>query len=176
MRAAVTVPFSVAILGGESSVSLRRGNQTQTIKVKIPAGIESGKKIRLRGQGEPSPDGGTAGDLLLEVTVADHPNYRRQGDNLLLVLPISVWEAARGAKVDVPTPKGTVTVTIPPGSSGGKKLRLRGMGVQGKNGAGDLVIELSVRLPSTVSSSDGELIDQLSGDWRETPDRDNLAW
>lgn len=175
-RASVTIPFNVAIQGGETSVSLRREGQSQTIKVKIPPGIESGKKIRLRGQGEPSPRGGQAGDLILEVNVAEHPFYKRQGDNLTLVLPISLHEAAHGAKIDVPTPKGTVTVTVPPGTSGGKKLRLRGMGVESKGSPGDLVIELSVRLPKEFSQEDLEIIDKLSSVWRTMPERDELRW
>lgn len=175
-RASVTVPFQTAVLGGETSVGIRRGSQSQTIKVKIPAGISSGKKIRLRGQGEPSASGGEPGDLLLEVKVADHPHYRRQGNNLLLVLPISVWEATHGAKVDVPTPKGTVTVTVPPASSGGKKLRLRGLGITDKSGSGDLVIELSVRIPDNITEADQKLIDQLSASWKDISDRQDISW
>lgn len=181
-RTSVTVPFSVAIAGGETSVSIGRGQQYQTIKVKIPAGIEAGKKIRLRGQGEPSPNGGPPGDLLLEVNVSEHPHYRRQGDNLLLSLPISLAEAAAGAKVDVPTPRGTVTVTVPPGSSSGKKLRLRGLGVAGAkdstdpNAKGDLVIELSIVIPESISPADLKLINQLSSPWIEMQSRQDLRW
>ena len=87
--------------------------------MKIPAGIDDGKKIRLRGQGEPGPNGGPPGDILIKVRVAPHPHFRRSGKRLEVTAPITLAEALEGAKIDVPTPHGTITLTVPPGSSSG---------------------------------------------------------
>lgn len=171
-----SIPFSTAILGGEASVNFSRNSKNQTIKVKIPQGIESGKKIRLKGQGEPSPNGGPAGDILLEVQVASHPNFRRQGDNLLVTLPITIPEAVLGAKVDLPTPKGTVSVSVPSGASSGQKLRLRGLGVSCKNGDGDLVVELSIQVPKDCDEESKELAKSLENHWSSFQPREDLTW
>ena len=115
----VTVPFSTIVLGGQHQITLQRGSgKTEELQFKVPAGIEDGKKIRLRGQGRFYE--GQRGDLLIKVKSAPHPVYRRQGMNLLVELPITFTEAALGAKVDLPTPHGTISVTIPAGSSSGK--------------------------------------------------------
>jgi DnaJ-class molecular chaperone len=175
IQAAVTVPFAVAIRGGETSVSVMRQGAPQTLKVKIPAGITEGKKIRLRGQGDSAP-GAPPGDLILTVSIADHPSFKRQGDNLLVTVPISVSEAIKGAKIDVPTPEGTVTVTVPPGSSSGKRLRLRGMGVKKADAAGDLLLELSIVLPATLGPNSEAVADQLAADWGDVSPRQHLRW
>jgi DnaJ-class molecular chaperone len=105
--------------------------------------------MRLRGQGLPGTGGGPAGDLLLEVRVQPHPVFRRDGDTLEVALPVSLAEAIEGAKVDVPTPWGTIALRIPPGTSGGRKLRAAGMGVRHANGSkGDLIAEVQIMLPA----------------------------
>jgi DnaJ-class molecular chaperone len=175
IQATVTIPFAVAISGGETSVSILRGGRSETLKVKIPPGIEDGKKMRLRGQGEAMP-GAAPGDLLLTVQVADHPCFRRLGDNLMATIPITVAEAIKGARVDVPTPNGTVTVTVPPGSSSGKKLRLRGLGAKGKNGAGDLLLELSIVLPEVIGPEAGRIAEQLESLFANQLPRQHLRW
>lgn len=175
LQASVTVPFSVAIAGGETTVSVERGGRIENIKVKIPAGIADGKKIRLRGQGA-GPPGMPPGDLLLTVKIADHPHFRRQGNQLLLTVPISLVEAINGAKIDVPTPKGTVTVTVPPGSSSGKKLRLRGLGVPDKDQPGDLLLELSIVLPETLGAEAQALAQQLAATLPPQTPRQHLRW
>jgi curved DNA-binding protein len=175
IQATVTIPFAVAISGGETSVSILRGGRSETLKVKIPPGIEDGKKMRLRGQGE-AMAGAAPGDLLLMVQVADHPCFRRLGDNLMATIPITVAEAIKGARVDVPTPNGTVTVTVPPGSSSGKKLRLRGLGVKGKNGAGDLLLELSIVLPEVIGPEAGRIAEQLESLFANQLPRQHLRW
>ena len=131
MEHELSVPFASAVLGGEAQIAVRRGDgRTETIHVKIPAGIESGKKIRLRGQGEPGDNGGPAGDILIRVDVAPHPVFRRHGKRLEVTVPITLAEALAGGKIDVPTPHGTITLTVPPGSSSGRKLRVKGHGVK----------------------------------------------
>ena len=172
----ITVSFATSVLGGEHQVSLKRTTgKVETISVKVPAGIESGKKIRLRGQGAEAY-GGTRGDLLIVVKVAPHPNYRRRGLNLLLTVPITLVEAVLGAKVDVPTPHGTVTLTVPPGTSGGKSLRLKGMGIRAKSEKGDLIAELQIQLPQELSEEDEKLIRQLELAYQDQSPRSEIRW
>jgi DnaJ-class molecular chaperone len=177
MEHAITVPFHVAVLGGEHVVSLRKQDgTTDSITVKIPAGIESGKKIRLRGQGQPGAYGGSPGDLLIKVNVTNHPVYTRSGLNLHVELPITVVEAVDGAKIDLPTPHGTVTVTVPAGTSSGKTLRLKGMGIKTSRSSGDLLAEIQIHIPHQISESDREKINGLGSAWSELSVRQELKW
>jgi DnaJ-class molecular chaperone len=171
------IPFNTSITGGEAQLSMRRHTgKLENISVKIPAGIEDGKKIRLRGQGEPSPTGGRSGDLLIIVHVAKHPYYTRRGNDLEVSVPITLAEAALGAKIDVPTPKGEITLTIPPGTSSGKRLRLKGMGVPTSSGGhGDLYAEMQVVLPENWSDQDRAAIRELD-DRHPLQPRANLRW
>src|SRR4051812_14391851 len=133
VTAELEIPFTTAVLGGQTQIAVRRQDgRVDTLNVKIPPGIDEGKKIRLRGQGEAVPDG-TAGDILITIHVAPHPWFSRHGNNLEVRVPVTLAEAALGAKVDVPTPKGTISLRIPPGSSSGKRLRIKGHGVTPKN-------------------------------------------
>jgi DnaJ-class molecular chaperone len=176
VQAEVEIPFNTSILGGEVQLSVQReSGKTETLAVKIPAGIESGKKIRLRGQGERAPRGGTPGDLLITVQVAAHPHFSRQGGNLLLRLPLTLAEAAGGAKIDVPTPTGTVALRVPPATSSGTKLRIRGHGVPAKDGAGDLLVEVQIVLPKDLGQADVEMLRQLDARHPQHP-RDTLRW
>ena len=139
----------------------RQTGQIETLKVKIPPGIDEGKKIRLRGQGEASASG-TPGDILITIHVAPHPWFSRQGNNLEVRVPITIAEAALGAKVDVPTPRGTITLRVPPDSSSGKKLRIKGHGVTPRSGEpGDLFAHLEIVLPATLDDEAIELIKKL---------------
>jgi DnaJ-class molecular chaperone len=164
-------------MGGTQELLLRRpGGTTETIRVKIPAGIEEGKTIRLRGQGEPGAGGAPAGDLLVTIRIAAHPYYSRKGLDLDVKLPITLAEAALGAKVDVPTPHGVVTVTIPPGASSGKRIRLRGQGIHKSEGQqGDLYAELQIVLPKQLDEQSKELIRQLQARTTDNP-RAELRW
>lgn len=177
LAAELTIPFSLAVTGGAQRLSLQRDGHVDTIDVKIPAGIEAGKKIRLRGQGEPSPRGGTAGDLLVTIDIEPHPYFHRHGHNLHVRAPVTLAEAAAGAKIDVPTPQGTVSLRVPAGSSTGKKLRVKGHGVPAGRGhdAGDLIVELQVALPTDWSAEDLEKIRQLDAKHPLEPRRD-LRW
>lgn len=152
----IQVPFNSVVVGGKAQVTVRRSSgKNETIEINIPSGIESGKKIRLRGQGEEGSRGGKPGDILLTVHVSDHPYFQRQGKkNLLLRLPITLEEAVLGGKIDVPTPNGTVSLQIPKGTSGGQKLRVKGHGVQTKDGSpGDLLVETRIVLPKEIDES-----------------------
>jgi DnaJ-class molecular chaperone len=148
ISATITIPFRLAIDGGKTDVRVDRGGATETITVTIPQGLPDGGRMRLRGQGLPGSGGGAAGDLLLQVRVEPHPLFRRSGDTLELTLPVTLSEAIEGAKVDVPTPWGTISLRIPPGTSSGRKLRAAGMGVHHGNGSkGDLIAEVQIMLP-----------------------------
>ncbi len=171
------VPFSTAIGGGQAQLSVRRADgKIETISVKIPPGIEDGRKIRLRGQGEPSPSGGSAGDLLITVRVAEHPYFRRRGNDLELAVPVTLAEAALGAKVDIPTPGGEISLKIPPGTSSGKRLRLKGLGVPTeKGGHGDLYAEIQIVIPDSLDDASLELVRQFDRR-RPLQPRTNLQW
>ncbi|MEM9410578.1 MAG: DnaJ C-terminal domain-containing protein [Planctomycetota bacterium] len=173
----ITVPFNTAVIGGEHQVSLqRRDGKVDRITVKIPAGIEDGKKIRLRGQGEMGGPRGKRGDLLIKVKVAGHPVYSRSGLNLKVTIPITLLEAVSGAKIDVPTPHGTLSVTVPERTQNGKTLRLKGMGIHAKSAKGDLLVELQFHIPSKISDSDMKLLSQLSEDWSHSDLRNDIKW
>jgi DnaJ-class molecular chaperone len=146
----LTVDFITAATGGKQRLSLA---PEEWLDVAIPAGVEDGQVLRLRGKGGPGFGGGTSGDALIEVHVAAHPLFRRDGDNVLLELPVSLAEAVLGARVSVPTVTGPVTMTIPKGSDAGRQLRLRGKGIQ-KKSPGDEIVTLKVFIGP---SSDPEL-------------------
>jgi DnaJ-class molecular chaperone len=136
----LTVSFVEALRGCEKQLQFT-GADMKTVKVRIPAGVANGGKLRLRGQG---PRGA---DLVLVVHVKPHPQFSRDGLDLLVDLPVTVVEAARGAKVEVPTLEGPVTLVIPPGVSAGARLRLKGKGVKRGKQQGDLIARLNLVLP-----------------------------
>jgi DnaJ-class molecular chaperone len=122
--------------------------------VRIPAGVGDGGTIRLRGKGAEDPGGGPPGDLLARVRVRPHRIFRREGRDVALDLPVSVGEATLGAKVEVPTLEGRVTVTVPPGTDGGTRLRLRGKGVPDPAGGprGDFYVVVQIRVPRDLDA------------------------
>ena len=155
VEAEITVPFGSAAAGGTVSLSLD-GRQ---IDLKIPAGIEDGKTMRLAGQG---PNGA---DVMLKVHVAPDPYYKREGNDLVLSVPLTLAEATLGGKVDVPLlGGGTVTVTIKPGTSSGTRMRVRGQGIKG----GDLYIEPQVMVPAPADDESRKLIEEFA---RRNPQR-----
>ena len=136
------------------------------MEVKIPAGIEDGKTIRLKGQGGGSPLGGPAGDALVTVKIARHPLFRVEGRDLREDVSIPLYDAVLGGKVEARTLTGVVELTVPPNSSSGRTLRLRGKGLpaSGAGAAGDLLVTLRIALPE---AADAEL-DALMKRWRDT--------
>lgn len=147
----IDLDFLESVLGAEKTVRLPNG---VSFKFKVPSGVTNGAKIRLAGKGEPGLHGGEAGDLYIEARVKPHPFFRREGDDIILDLPITISEAIEGAKVEVPTVDGTVTVRIPSGSQSGQKLRLKGKGVLGPKSKtrGDQYIVLQVMIPEGLDS------------------------
>lgn len=160
--AQVSIPFDRATLGGSVSLNVD-GRQ---IDVKIPAGVEEGQSLRLQGQG---PDGG---DLFLKLHIEPHPYFRREGNNIVLEVPLSLAEAVLGAKVDVPTLDGArLTVTIPPGTSSGSRLRLRGRGIKG----GDQYIEVKIIIPAARDERSRDIIEEFARLNPQSP-RSGLPW
>ena len=139
------VDFLDAARGVEKQVNLGGKN----VNVKIPAGMQSGQTLRLKGMGAAGLNGGENGDVLITVQVDEHPYFKSDQLNILLDLPISVKEAVQGAKITVPTIKGKVAVTVPPFSSSGEKLRLKGQGIKTKTAVGDEIINLQIVMPKT---------------------------
>jgi curved DNA-binding protein len=141
------------------------------LKVTIPKGVGDGERIRLKGQGKPSTGKGPAGDLYLHIRLVPHPLFDVQGHNLILAVPVTPWEAALGAKVTIPTLEGSINVTITSNSQSGKKLRIKGKGLQGKTDTGDLYAILKIVMPTTENDKANELWKTLS----ETVDFDPRA-
>lgn len=173
----IHIPFNTSILGGEAHLTIHRpSGKTDTIAVKIPAGIEDGKKIRLRGQGDPGADGATPGDILLTIRVSPHASFERRGDNLQVKVPVTLAEAAEGAKIDVPTPQGIVSLRVPPATSSGTKLRIKGRGVTRKGEpAGDLLADIQIVLPKKLDEESLALIRQVA-DRNPLNPRTELRW
>lgn len=149
----VELPFEEAALGTRRTVRTGDGS---TVEVGIPAGVEAGARLRVGGKGAPAPTrGGTAGDLYLEIQVLPHPRFQREGLDVEVAVPITVSEAALGAKVEVPTVDGPVTVSVPPGTSSGARLRLRGRGIKtGNDGTrGDQFCRIEIVVPKGVPDS-----------------------
>ncbi len=145
VRYRMEVDFLDAVNGGRRRVTMSDG---RSLDLNIPAGINSGQTLRLKGQGVPGAGGGQAGDALVEVTVGSHPVFRRDGEDVRMDLRISLAEAVEGGKAPVATPSGMVSLMIPAGSNSGDLLKLRGKGVQTKPTPGDLLVRLLIVLPS----------------------------
>lgn len=163
LRYSLEVPFLDAARGAETRITLPDG---QSLSVKIPPGTEDGQTLRLRGKGAPGYGGGPGGDALITILVRPHPVFRRDGDDILLTLPITIDEAVLGGKVTAPTIDGPVSLTIPPGASSGRVLRLRGRGVAraGKKTKGDQTVELKVVVPPDPD----EKLRAFLSEWRTT--------
>ncbi len=147
IAASVAVPLATIAHGGSIRVALPTG---KTLDVAVPAGIEEGKSVRLRGQGHPGQRGGSAGDVIVTIRYAPHPLFKVEGRDLRLDLPITLYEAILGARVRAPTLSGAVEVSIVPGANNGRVLRLRGKGLPGgaDQADGDLLATLRIALPN----------------------------
>jgi molecular chaperone DnaJ len=145
-----TLDFVTAIRGETVKLTMQSGRETT---VKIPAGVADGQKIKLKGKGLPSPDGGQPGDLILTVKVRKHPVFERDGLNLRLDVPVTFAEAALGATIEVPTFDGEpVKLRIAPGTPSGRVLRVKGKGVTTAKGQGDLLATVEIAVPSHLSA------------------------
>ncbi len=175
----ISIPFTTAIMGGEYQLRVRQASgKVETIRLKIPPGIEDGKKLRLKGQGEPGVGKAKAGDLLVTVHVEPHPCFQRRGNNLYVEVPVSLSEAAGGTKIDIPTPRGPVSLRIPAGVSSGQKLRIPGYGVpaHGHQPAGDLYAEVQIVLPKNLTESELQMLRQIDQAHPQPDLRAHLYW
>ncbi len=160
VRYTLSVEFLEAVNGATKQVRMGDGKQ---LKITIPAGSKSGDLLRLRGQGNPGTGGGPPGDAIVEIKVKPHKYFKREGNTIHLDLPITLKEAVAGGKISVPTPAGTVTLTLPPNTSSGKVLRLKGKGVPSKKGkAGDLLVRLMIMLPESADPA----LKKCIADWK----------
>ncbi len=148
--------------GGKRTVTLDMAGGPRTLEVNVPAGIRDGAKLRLSGQGNPSPNGGQPGDLFLRIRYMPNAHFRVDGDNLNSDLVLAPWEAVLGATVEVPTLDGHVELKIPAGTSSGRKFRLRGKGMGTQAKRGDLLIKIMIDVPSSITDKERELWTELS--------------
>jgi curved DNA-binding protein len=176
-HARVLVDLEDAFTGAKRPIQLKVPKVTadghvvteqRTLNVSIPKGISAGQHIRLKGQGTPGLGQGEAGDLYLEIEFASHPLYHVKGRDLYVDLPVAPWEAALGARIKAPTPGGVVDVTIPENSVQGRKLRLKGRGIPGKN-PGDLYIVLQIALPSVDDEKAKKLYQTMADELEFNP-------
>lgn len=173
ISATTTLDFETAVRGDTVTLQAPSGQ----VKVKIPAGVGDGQRIKVRGKGEPSPDGGPAGDIILTVHVRKHPVFEREGQNLRLTLPVTFSEAALGATVEVPTLGGEpVKLRIHPGTPSGRVLRVKGRGVHSSKGTGDLLAEVQIAVPAHLSDEAKEALEAFRRvESAENPRADLLA-
>jgi DnaJ-class molecular chaperone len=169
-RYTLEVPFLDAARGAETRIQLPDG---QSLAVRIPRGTEDGQTLRLRGKGGAGDGGGPAGDALITVFLRPHPVFRREGDDILVTLPITIDEAVLGARVTAPTIDGPVNLTIPPGTSSGRVLRLRGRGIDRpeRRTKGDQRVELRIVVPPDPD----ETLRACLSEWRKTHAADPRA-
>jgi len=159
VRARTTIDFVTAAKG--DTISLR-SEDGRPFKVKIPAGVSDGQKIRLRGKGRPSPDGGESGDIVVEVSVRPHPVFTRDGLNLRVTVPVTFAEAALGATIEVPTLGGEpVKLRVAPGTPSGRVLRVKGRGIASRKGTGDLLAEVQVVVPAHLDDAAREALERF---------------
>lgn len=161
VEAELPLSLEEASSGGRRTVTLQMPQGPKTLEVNVPAGIREGAKLRLAGQGDPAP-GGTPGDLFLRVRYLPHPQFKVEGENLHCDVPLAPWEAVLGAKVAVPTLEGQVELSIPAGSSSGRKFRLRGKGLGSGVNRGDLLARVMIKVPAQLSAEERELWQKLT--------------
>jgi curved DNA-binding protein len=134
----------------------------RSLRARIPRGATDGQRLRLRGKGGPGANGGAPGDLYLQIALEPHPLYKAAGHDLEIEVPLTPWEAALGAQVEIPTLEGRVTMKVPPGSKSGQKLRLAGKGLpKPAGGAGDLYAALAIAVPATLTEREKKLYEEL---------------
>ena len=161
----LTVSFRDAAHGAEKLIAFRRNGQREELKVKIPAGVDNGSKIRISGKGAQGEAGGTPGDLFLIIHVLPDPVFVRDGGDLFVERSIPFSAACLGISLDVPTLEGDKRIKVPAGMQPGTKIRLKGCGIKavGSNAKGDLYVKISVHIPETLNSEQRKLVEGLAG-------------
>ncbi len=169
----ISLTFEQAARGTTLPLQIDREGKVETIEIKVPAGVKDGSKVRVRGQGGQA--GGEPGDLFIVTSIQPHAYYRRDGLDIHLDLPISLYEAVLGTKATVPTLDGSVTLTIPPGTSGGAKLRLKGRGVERAGEKGDQIVVVNVRVPKDLGEDQKAEIGRMA-ETHPLDARADVAW
>jgi len=162
--AEMTITLEEAARGGERLITLERAGRAERISVKIPPGVRDGQKLRIAGKGESGRGGGPPGDLYVEVRIAPHPVFKREGDDIYIEKEISFSEACLGTTVEVPTLDGPKRVRIPPGTSPHTKLRLKGLGIPHLKGGGrgDAFLKVLVRVPKELTLEQRRVLEELA--------------
>jgi len=160
----LTIDFMDAFNGCEKTVDYVHGNKKQGVKVKVPAGISSGQKLRLTGKGAPGPRGSQAGDMFFTIKVADHPVFKRDGNDVIIEQEIKISDAVFGTSLEILTPHGNRKVKIPAGIQSGTKLRLKGLGMPhiGKKAAGHAYVRVALSIPKKLSDAQKKIFKQLA--------------
>jgi curved DNA-binding protein len=160
----LSISLEEAASGGEKRVSYRKNGRIEEVSVRIPKGIPTGKKLRLAGKGMQGRNGGPPGDLYLQISVRDHPIFTREGDDLVVEKEVDFSEAVLGTTVEVPTLEGKKRVKVPPGTQSHTKMRLKGLGLPRfqREGRGDELVKVIVRVPKRVSEKSKKLIEELA--------------
>ena len=157
----VAIPLRQAATGGERRIAFSHDGQNESLQVRIPAGVETGQRLRVPGKGGPSPTGGPPGDLYLEITVQSDPVFSREGQDLFVTVPVPFSGACLGDAVEVPTLDGAKRVKVPAGMTSGGKIRLRGFGVGVEGKKGDLYAVIEVRVPDKLTAEQRKLLEKL---------------
>ncbi len=175
LRYSLGVTLEEAALGAEKTISFMRQNasreEARKLNVNVPAGVKDGQRLKLTGEGDLAPGGGSPGDLFVIINLEEHPLFKREENDLVIDVPVSYTDAILGAHVDVPTLTGKAQIKIPAGTHSGQVLRLKGKGFPklGGFGHGDMLVRMLVDTPSTVSSKQKELIEELAKSQEDTP-------
>ncbi|MGB9080653.1 MAG: J domain-containing protein [Desulfuromonadaceae bacterium] len=161
----LTVTFRDAAQGAEKQIAFRRNGQREELKIKIPAGVDNGSKIRITGKGGQGEAGGPVGDLFLIIHVLPDPVFIREGGDLFVERSIPFSAACLGISLDVPTLEGDKRIKVPAGIQPGTKIRLKGCGIKslGSNSKGDLFVKISVHVPETLNGEQKRLVEELAG-------------
>ena len=170
-EATISLSFSEAFRGCERTLAVN----DERVQVRIPAGVKPGSRLRLKGKGNLQPGTGRRGDLYLNLQLQSHPVWSLEGEQLKAELPLSLDELALGAEVRVATPDGEATLTVPPGMTVGRSLRLKGKGWPAKGGRGDLLLSLSLKQPASYSDQERQLLEQLRAARRVDPRADWIS-
>jgi len=165
------IDFMLAIEGGVTQINIP---QRGSVSVRIPAGVDTGQKIRLRGKGEAGPNGSAAGDMIIELEVKPHPHFKREGHDLRIQVPITIAEAVLGGRIQVPTLGGQATITLPAGTQSGQVFRLKGRGVRTKNAKGDLYVAVQITVPTKIDEKSRMLIETFAKENPMQPRKDLL--
>ena len=160
--ATVEIEFMEALHGTQQTLSIQRGGKTEKIQVKIPAGVDNGSRVRIAGKGNPGQNGGKDGDLYLMIQVRPHPQFWREGADIYIDVPITIYTAALGGSIEVPTITGTAKMKVPPATHSGQRFRLPGKGapILGKKGTGDQYAVIQIAPPTHI---DAEVKTTLEG-------------